>query len=396
MSRQVGLQRNRGSESRSADIERTIDMPERFAHLGEFSDLVALLEGKRPFCPIADPGPETQQRVRESLSFSEPDDAPSDVQVLKRWEHEGVAGEVVTWTVGFGPRTEAWLLRPAGTTDPLPGIVALHDHGGFKFFGKEKIADGPGGEESGVVNIRLKLYEGRAFVNELVRRGFVVLVHDVFLWGSRRFPMDVMPERIHQLVAQTGGPETERYNEAARFHEHLVAKYAALLGTTITGIVSAEDRVAVRYLQSRPDVQAQRVGCMGLSGGGCRAALLQATCNDIRATVIVGMMCTYRALLDHYIDPNTWMFLPNGWSQYGDWPDLAACRAPSPLLVQYLNHDHLFTLEGMQAADARLATHYASVGHPENYDGEFYDGPHRFSVEMQNVAFDWLVRQLQA
>jgi dienelactone hydrolase len=272
--------------------------------------------------------------------------------------------------------------------------VALHDHGGFKFLGKEKIADGPNGAEPGVSDIRSSLYEGRAFVNELARRGFVVLVHDVFLWGSRRFPLEVMPERMHQLAALLGGSEIQQYNEAARFHEHLVAKYAALLGTTISGIVSAEDRVAVRYLQSRPEVRTEHIGCIGLSGGGNRAAMLQATCDDVRAAVVVGMMCTYPALLDRYIEPTTWMFLPNGWSRYGDWPDLAACRAPSPLLVQYLRHDHLFTLAGMQAAHDRIAAHYASAGHPEAYEGAFYDGDHRFSIEMQGAAFDWLVRQL--
>lgn len=44
------------------------------------------------------------------------------------------------------------------------------------------------------------LYEGRAFANELARQGLVVLAHDVFLWGSRRFQFEIMPEPIHRLV----------------------------------------------------------------------------------------------------------------------------------------------------------------------------------------------------
>jgi hypothetical protein len=73
-------------------------MPERYAHLGEFSDLVTLLEGKHPFCLIALPGPETQQRVRETLAFPELDEAPSEVHVRKRWERDGVAGEAISWS----------------------------------------------------------------------------------------------------------------------------------------------------------------------------------------------------------------------------------------------------------------------------------------------------------
>ncbi len=56
--------------------------------------------------------------------------------------------------MGYGPRTVAWVLRPAGVRDPLPGVLALHDHGGFKFYGKEKIADGPEMPGPSVVELR--------------------------------------------------------------------------------------------------------------------------------------------------------------------------------------------------------------------------------------------------
>jgi hypothetical protein len=48
----------------------------------------------------------------------------------------------------------------------------------------------------------------------------------------------------------------------------------------------------------------------------------------------------------------------------------------------------------MRAADARLAAHYASVGRPGNYVGQFYRGPHKFDLEMQEAAFAWLTRHL--
>jgi predicted esterase len=82
------------------------------------------------------------------------------------------------------------------------------------------------------------------------------------------------------------------------------------------------------------------------------------------------------------------MFFPSNWSRFGDWPDLAACRAPAPLLVQYDTEDELFTLKGMKDAHARLTAHYAFK--PEAYSGQFYPGPHKFDLEMQEAAFDWL------
>jgi hypothetical protein len=104
-------------------------------------------------------------------------------------------------------------------------------------------------------------------------------------------------------------------------------------------------------------------------------------------------MSTYPELLDHNMS-HTWMFFPFGWSRYGDWPDLAACRAPSPLLVQYLLDDELFTQRGMRDADARLKMHYAGVRNPAAYVGQFYPGPHRFDLEMQTAAFAWLKQTL--
>ena len=188
--------------------------------------------------------------------------------------------------------------------------------------------------------------------------------------------------------------EIAQYNAASGHHEHLVEKYCNLLGTTMAGVVSHEDRIALNYLRSRPEVDPQRVGCCGLSGGGNRSTLLLATHDGIAAAVIVGLMSTYEGLLDHNVASHTWMFFPNGWSRCGDWPDIAASRAPMPLLVQYDNEDDLFTPAGMHAAHDRLAEHYASAGQPAAYTGQFYPGPHKFDLEMQAAAFGWLKKQL--
>ncbi|MBL0344109.1 acyl-CoA thioester hydrolase/BAAT C-terminal domain-containing protein [Candidatus Villigracilis affinis] len=173
------------------------------------------------------------------------------------------------------------------------GIVALHDHSDFKFYGKEKIADGPQETLPVLSNFRKIPYGGRAYANALAREGFVVLVHDVFLWGSRRFPLETMlammgSKTAELLQGRQTSDEIEFYNHAAYFHEHWVSKYCNILGTNMAGVVSFEDRVALNYLLSRADVNSERIGCIGLSGGGIRAALLSATYEGIRATVIIG------------------------------------------------------------------------------------------------------------
>jgi len=375
------------------------------SHLGIYSDWIEASTQLADLYPVASPGEETRQKIRSILGFNNSTPVAQDVQIESTWERDGLVGEEISWSVGYGPRTQAWFLKPRGSDAALPGVMALHGHDGFKFFGKEKIADGKQPGPEAIEKLRAELYEGAAFANELAKLGFAVLVHDVFLWGSRRFPFETMPRTIRQQVEDwerrrqqdaLNTTETDRYNAAARWHEHLVAKYCNLLGTTLAGVVSFEDRIAVQYLRSRSDVKPGLCGCIGLSGGGCRAALLQATCDEIGAAVIVGMMTTHPDLLDCHVEPHTWMFFPPGLAAIADWPDLAASRAPSPLLVQYNRDDQLFPIQGMQSAHARIAFHYEQTGQPSRYLGRFYDGPHKFDKEMQKEAFGWLAEILNS
>jgi dienelactone hydrolase len=374
-----------------------------YRELGIYSDWVAAA-GRGAGFPVALPGPETRRLVRDTLGFFQPEEAPTDVVVEGRWERDGVAGEEVSWSVGYGPRTRAWVLKPAGAKTALPGVLALHDHGDFKFYGKEKIAEGPEPAAAIMSAYRDAYYGGRAFANALAREGFVVLVHDVFPWGSRRFPLEDMPELVRMAAPALApsappllGPgELAVYNVAADLHEHIIEKYCSILGTTFAGVVAYEDRVAAAYLASRPDVIPERIGCIGLSGGGSRSALAAATCDRVSAAVIVGMMSSYAGLLDRHVSTHTWMLFPGGWARHGDWPDLAACRAPLPLLVQYDLDDELFTVEGMRASHMRLQAHYACGGAPDAYTGEFYPGLHKFDLEMQESAFAWLKARLGA
>jgi dienelactone hydrolase len=379
-----------------------MSLPDNFAHLGIFSDLVGHPRTNLLRQPCRLPGEHLRDQIRSLLAVEDFIPSALDLRIESSWTNRGLRCEEVSWSVGYGPRTFGWVMKPEGS-EQLPGVLALHGHDGVKFYGKEKIADCSLPAPDSIRSLREKLYEGRAFVNALAAEGFVVLVHDAFLWGSRRFPLEIMPAPIQELVDLWAAKEAHRgrvadaarrYDVAARHHEHVIAKYCTLMGTSITALVSYEDRVAASYLRSRPDVDSKGIGCIGLSGGGCRAALLQATCNFISAAIVVGMMTTYRQLLDRHVECHTWMFFPPGLSSFADWPDLAACRAPSPLLVQFDRDDELFSREGMEAADRSLRDHYHQAGKPEAYEGRFYPGPHKFDLTMQLDAFNWLKQRL--
>jgi hypothetical protein len=109
-----------------------------YVHLGPFSGLVAAARENRPLFGNKPPGPQTRQKVRELLNFSIGKEMPGDPIVEHRWAKDGVDGDVVSWSVGFGPRTEAFFLKPTDAAGPLPGVLALHDHGYYKYFGMRR------------------------------------------------------------------------------------------------------------------------------------------------------------------------------------------------------------------------------------------------------------------
>ncbi|WP_431926586.1 dienelactone hydrolase family protein [Nonomuraea jabiensis] len=338
----------------------------------ELAEVAAAQLGPYPSLP----GPELRQAARAAMGVL--DLATGDVRVERSWTDGDLAGEELSWSVGFGPRTRAFLLRPRDAAGPLPGVVALHCHGGMKWVGKEKIADGPAEPSPEVRRVRERLYGGRAYANELARRGFVVLAPDVLTWGSRRFPLGV----------DEPGP----YDAAARDHEHVVAKYCAALGTSYAGVVAGEDLAAAAYLRSRPDVST--VGCVGLSGGGLRAALLGAFDPEMRAVVVAAMVSSYRDMIDGYVEKHTWLLWPPGLPRLGDWPDLVAARAPEPLMVQYALRDELFPEPGMRRAHTMIEKRYREA--PDAYEAVWADVPHSFDVTRQEQAFDWLAQRLKA
>ena len=187
----------------------------------------------------------------------------------RTWNRGAVDGVELSWGT---PRTQAWLLRPAGHTGPdLPAVLLLHGHDGVKFYGREKVADGPDGIASGTAALRRRGYDGRSVAEGLVEAGFAVLVHDVFPWGSRRVDWQDFPARAQRagLVFEN---ESERYEAAAREHEHGLAKAAILRNRPLAGTILREDLLALAVLRATAGIDPNRIAISGFSGGGARVA----------------------------------------------------------------------------------------------------------------------------
>src|SRR6185312_573290 len=313
-------------------------------------------------------------------------------------EYDGLSIEHLHWQLPYGPPTEALVLKPAGATGKLPGVVGLHDHGGNKYFGLRKITRMSKDPHPLMLRHQEEYYGGVAWANELARRGYVVLVHDTFTFGSRRMRLADLPGNIRNNLVEVN-PEAEdeiqRYNQFAGNHEHLIAKSLFSAGMTWPGVFVFDDQRAVDYLASRSDVDATSIGCAGLSGGGLRTVMLTGADERIRCSCCVGMMTTWRDYLLNKCYTHTWMCYVPGLPRDLDYPEILGISVPNPVLVLNNRQDALFTMPEMQRADGILTSVYQKAGASERYKASFYDGPHKFDREMQKEAFAWFDRWLK-
>jgi dienelactone hydrolase len=321
-----------------------------------------------------------------------------EVRVDTRQVYDGLAVEHLSWQLPCGPRTEAVLLKPAAATGRLPAILGLHDHGGNKFLGWRKIARTDDSPWKVQALHQEQSYDGLAWANEIAKRGYAVLVHDTFPFGSRRVRVADVPPRLRGEGVDPQPDDLEgikKYNAFAGNHEHIMEKSLLSAGTTWPGVYVVEDQRALDVLCARPDVDRSRVGCAGLSGGGMRTVFLGGLDDRIRCAIAVGFMTTWRDFLLDKCFTHTWMTYVPLLPKDLDFPEILGLRAPAATMVLNCTEDPLYTLEEMRRADTIMGQVFERAGAADRYRCNFYPGGHKFDRPMQADAFVWFDRHLR-
>lgn len=339
---------------------------------------------------------EARGKLQELLAYS-PEPVPLQSEVISTTRRDGYTQYLVRYNVNAHQKTEAILLIPDNLTKPAPAVIALHDHGGFYFFGKEKHSltdDQPEVLKEYIQN----LYEGRTYADELAKRGFVVLSPDAPYFGSQKLD----PEQVNEDLTKnyrkqlTGdrNADIKAYNKFASGHEVAVNKTMLAAGTTWLGMIVQSDRVAIDYLLSRPEVDPDRIGCVGLSLGGLRSTYLFGLDARIKTGIVAAFSTTFEHMLRNHAR-HTWMMYVPRQKLYLDLPDVASLNAPRPLLVQNCRQDKLFSTAGMEAAEHKLAAVYTKMNAADKFKASYYDVPHSMTIAMQEDAFEWLEKWLK-
>jgi len=321
-----------------------------------------------------------------------------EVRVDKTTPYDGLDIQFLSWQLKGGPRTEAVFLKPAGATGPLPGILALHDHGGLKYLGWRKIVRTDDATWPIVLKHQDADYGGTAWANEIAKRGNAVLVHDTFPFGSRRVKVADVSDRIQRKGVDpepTDEAGIAAYNQWAGQHETEMEKSLISAGTTWPGVYVVEDQRALDVLCSLPGVDSCRLGCAGLSGGGMRTVFLAGLDDRIRCSVAVGFMTTWRDFLLDKCFTHTWMAYVPLLLRDLDFPEILALRAPAATMVMACTEDPLYTLAEVKRADAMMAEIFKIAGVPDRYKFNYYPGGHKFDRPMQADAFAWFDKHLK-
>lgn len=333
-----------------------------------------------------------REKVLELLLYR-PDRVDPRPEVVERSDQGDFIREKIVFSTSPHFRVPAYVLIPKNVRGKLPAIVDLHSHGGMFIFGKEKVVD-LGTNHPVMTEYHQRNYDGRPTATALVRRGYVVITIDAFMFGERRLIMDA-DLKLGWDRTRYSRDDVQLLNQQCRGKESTLAKSMVFAGLTWPGIVFWDDMRTVDYLVSRPEVDPQRIGCVGISMGGYRSFFLAGLDERIQAAVVAGFMSTVAPMRQAHLDTHSWVHFLPGLHRWLDWPDVASLAAPRALLVQQCSQDRLFPIDGMRDAIERISRAYEKAGVKDRFTGRFYDVPHMFTRPMQDDAFAWLDRQLK-
>ena len=341
------------------------------------------------FTNLAQWQPAARTKILEHLFYSPPPVAPR-AQLVRRTDKGDYVEEYLTFQTTPDLRVPAYVLIPKGAKLPAPGVVVLHSHDGLYLWGKEKVVENEP-EHPYLTAFKQRAYGGKSIAAELARRGYVVIAIDMFYWGERRMILDADPPAYRERAMTLTEQEIREFTQRASQGESLIARSLLTAGVTWPGVLLWDDIRTLDYLAARPEVDAKRLGCVGLSVGGYRSFLLAALDERIKAAVDVGWMTSFGAQIkEHVINTVGLSFHINGLYRYLDFPHIAALVAPRALLVINGSRDRLFALEGVKAAFETIGRCYAKAGAADRQQCRLYDAPHEFNLEMQAEAWAWL------
>jgi cephalosporin-C deacetylase-like acetyl esterase len=166
-------------------------------------------------------------------------------------------------------------------------------------------------------------------------------------------------------------------------------------GYTPAGVEAWNSIRAIDYLQSRPEVDPDRIGITGRSGGGAYSWMTAALDERIKvAAPVAGITDLQNHVVDGVIEGHCdCMFFVH--THRWDYPQLAALLAPRPLLIVNSDSDNIFPLDGVLRVHAKVRKIYDLYKAKDKLGLVIGPGPHKDTQELQLPVFHWFNRFLK-
>jgi dienelactone hydrolase len=252
----------------------------------------------------------------------------------------------------FQSRPDVWVTGsvyvPDGLSGKAPAVLVVHGHWAFA-------------RRDPVVQARCL---------GLVKLGFVVLAVDAFSAGER-----------HPVVAK------------GSYHGALLGSTLWPAGLTLLGVQVYDNRRAVDYLLTRPEVDGSKVGVTGASGGGNQSMYAGALDDRLAAVVPVCSVGTYRAYLKAAccvceVLPGALTFTEEG--------DVLGLTAPRALMVINATRDAFqFSVGEAKKSLERAKAIYALHKVEERLSHAVFESPHDYNQAMREAMYGWMTRWLK-
>ena len=166
-------------------------------------------------------------------------------------------------------------------------------------------------------------------------------------------------------------------------------------GYTPAGVEAWFGIRALDYLCTRPEVDTNRFGITGHSGGGAYSWIITALDDRIKAAApLAGMADVQSHMLDGVIDSHCdCNFFINLYRW--DFPQVAALAAPRPLLIGGTDSDVLFRLSSTLRIYEQVRRIYNLYDASNKLGLVIAPGPHSETPELQLAVMRWFNRQLK-
>lgn len=208
----------------------------------------------------------------------------------------------------------------------------------------------------------------------LVKKGFIVFAFDPVGQG----------ERLQYYDSKTGIQGSE--------HSYAGAQ-AFITGSSMARYFIWDGIRAVDYLRERKEVDQDRIGITGRSGGGTQSAYVAAIDERISAAAPENYITSFTRLLQSIGPQDAEQNLPGQVVAGIDHADLLEVRAPKPTVMLTTTRD-IFSIQGARETAREVSRIYKAYGKPGRFDMVVDDAVHRSTKKNREAMYAFFQKYL--